>query len=129
MSYNKYYNKKTYTSDGIKHDSCKEANRWAELKLLQRAGEISDLQRQVEFELIPNQYEVVEKVSSKTGKPLKPKTKLIERKVCYIADFVYTDKHGNRVVEDTKSEITQTPVFVVKRKLMLYIHGIKVKIV
>lgn len=125
----KYYSKKTYTSDGIKHDSQKEANRWAELKLLQRAGEISDLQRQVEFELIPNQYEVIEKVSNKTGKPLKPKTKLIERKVCYIADFVYTDKNGNRVVEDTKSEITQTPVFVVKRKLMLFVHGIKVKIV
>lgn len=129
MNYNKYYNQKTYTSDGIKHDSRKEANRWAELKLLQRAGEISDLQRQVEFELIPNQYEVVEKISSKTGKPLKPETKLVERKVCYIADFVYTDKDGNRVVEDTKSEITQTPVFVVKRKLMLYIHGVKVKIV
>jgi hypothetical protein len=72
---------------------------------------------------------VVEKISSKTGKPLKPETKLVERKVCYIADFVYTDKNGSKVVEDTKSEITQTPVFVVKRKLMLYIHGIKVKIV
>lgn len=126
---NKYYNKKTYTSDGIKHDSQKEATRWAELKLLQRAGEISDLQRQVEFELIPNQYEVIERVSKKTGKPLKAETKLIERKVCYIADFVYTDKNGKRVVEDTKSEITQTPVFVVKRKLMLFVHGIKVKIV
>lgn len=125
---NKYYNKKTYTSDGIKHDSQKEATRWAELNLLQRAGEISNLQRQVEFELIPNQYEVVERVS-KTGKPLKPETKLIERKVSYIADFVYTDKNGNRVVEDTKSEITQTPVFVVKRKLMLFVYGIKVKIV
>ena len=126
---NKYYNKKTYTSDGIQHDSQKEATRWAELKLLQRAGEISDLQRQVEFELIPNQYEVVERVSKKTGKPLKAETKLVERKVCYIADFVYTDKNGSRVVEDTKSEITQTPVFVVKRKLMLFVHGIKVKIV
>lgn len=128
MNYNKYYNKKTYTSDGIKHDSQKEANRWAELKLLQRAGEISDLQRQVEFELIPNQYELIERVS-KTGKPIKPENKLIERKVSYIADFVYKDKKGNTVVEDTKSEITQTPVFVVKRKLMLYVHGIKVNIV
>lgn len=128
MNYNKYYNQKTYTSDGIKHDSQKEANRWAELKLLQRAGEISDLQRQVEFELIPNQYELIERVS-KTGKPIKHENKLIERKVSYIADFVYKDKKGNTVVEDTKSEITQTPVFVVKRKLMLYVHGIKVKIV
>lgn len=128
MSYNKYYNQKTYTSDGIEHDSQKEAIRWAELKLLQRAGEITDLQRQVEFELIPNQYEIIERVS-KTGKPLKSEKKLIERRVCYIADFVYTDKNGNKVVEDTKSEITQTPVFVVKRKLMLYVHGIKVKIV
>ena len=129
MNYNKYYNQKTYTSDGIKHDSQKEAMRWAELKLLQRAGEIYDLQRQVEFELIPNQYDLIERVSKNTGKPLKSEKKLIERKVCYIADFVYTDKNGNIVVEDTKSEITQTPVFVVKRKLMLYVHGIKVKII
>jgi hypothetical protein len=124
---NKYYNQKTYTSDGIKHDSQKEAQRWCELKLLQRAGKISNLQRQVEFELIPNQYETIERYS-KSGKKLNDETKLIERKVSYIADFVY-DENGNTVVEDVKSVATQTEKFIIKRKLMLYIHGIKVRIV
>jgi hypothetical protein len=124
---NKYYNQKTYTSDGIKHDSQKEAQRWCELKLLQRAGKISNLQRQVEFELIPNQYETIERYS-KTGKKLKDETKLLERKVSYIADFVY-EENGKTVVEDVKSVATQTEKFIIKRKLMLYIHGIKIKIV
>ena len=124
---NKYYNQKTYTSDGIKHDSQKEAQRWCELKLLQRAGKISNLQRQVEFELIPNQYETIERYS-KSGKKLKDETKLIERKVSYIADFVY-EEDGKTVVEDVKSVATQTEKFIIKRKLMLYIHGIKVRIV
>ena len=114
---NKYYNQKTYTSDGIKHDSQKEAQRWCELKLLQRAGKITDLQRQVEFELIPNQYECV-----------KGKNKLVERRCCYIADFVYKED-GETIVEDVKSVATQTEKFIIKRKLMLYIHGIKIKIV
>lgn len=125
---NKYFNKKTITSDGITHDSQKEAQRWCELKLLQRAGEISELQRQVEFELIPNQYEVVERYS-KTGKRLSDQTKLIERRCCYIADFVYKDNTGKIVVEDTKSKITQTEKFIIKKKLMLWVHGIKIKIV
>ena len=64
---NKYGNVKTVTSDGIKHDSIKEANRWCELKLLERAGKITDLQRQVPFELIPAQYEEYERYS-KSGK-------------------------------------------------------------
>ena len=67
---NKYYNQKTYTSDGILHASQKEAQRWSELKLLQRAGEISDLKRQVEYELIPDQYEIIERYS-KTGRNIK----------------------------------------------------------
>jgi hypothetical protein len=124
---NKYYNHKTYTSDGIKHDSQKEAQRWCELKLLQRAGKISNLRRQVEFELLPNQYETIERYG-KNGKRLKDQVKLIERKVCYIADFVY-DENGKTIVEDTKSKPTQTKDFIIKRKLMLYIHGIKIKIV
>lgn len=123
----KYHNIKTTTSDGIKHDSAKEARRWCELKLLERAGEISNLRRQVEFELIPNQYETIKRFS-KSGEPLKDQTKLVERKVSYIADFVYDDKFGT-VVEDTKSDATQTPAFVIKRKLMYQVHGIKIKIV
>jgi hypothetical protein len=124
---NKYYNQKTTTSDGITHDSQKEAQRWCELKLLERAGHISNLRRQVEFELLPNQYETIERYG-KNGKRLKDQVKLIEHKVSYIADFVY-DENGKTVVEDVKSVATQTDKFIIKRKLMLYIHGIKIRIV
>ena len=100
----KYGNIKTVTSDGIKHDSIKEANRWCELNLLQRAGVISDLKRQVKFELIPKQEG--------------------ERAVYYIADFVYIE-NGKKVVEDTKG--CRTEVYKLKKKMMLYFHGIKIK--
>lgn len=100
----KYGNIKTVTSDGITHDSIREANRWCELKLLERAGKISDLQRQVKFELIPKQ----------DG----------ERPVYYIADFVYVE-NGREVVEDAKGK--RTKEYIIKRKLMLYFHGIKIK--
>ena len=105
----KYGSIKTVTSDGIKHDSRKEANRWCELKLLERAGKITDLQRQVKFELIPKQ----------DG----------ERACTYVADFVYHDVDANKmVVEDVKSEATKKKEsYIIKRKLMLYIHGIKIR--
>ena len=100
----KYGNVKTITSDGIKHDSIKEANRWCELNLLQRAGIISDLKRQVKFELIPKQEG--------------------ERAVTYIADFVYIE-NGKKVVEDAKG--CRTEVYKLKKKMMLYFHGIKIR--
>jgi hypothetical protein len=103
----KYNNIKTRTFDGIYHDSKKEAKRWMDLCLLQRAGEISGLRRQVEYELIPKQEG--------------------ERAVKYIADFVY-EVNGKEVVEDVKSPATRkNPEYVIKRKLMLYIHHIKIK--
>lgn len=124
---NKYHNVKTTTFDGKTHDSCKEARRWAELNLLQRAGEISDLRRQVRFELVPSQYETIERYSAKTGKRLKDTQKCIERGVDYIADFVYTDKRtGKEIVEDTKCKATRTPEYIIKKKLMLYLLGIRV---
>ena len=101
---NKYKNIKTMTSDGILHDSIKEANRWCELNLLLKANLISDLQRQVKFELIPKQ----------DG----------ERAVYYIADFVYTE-NGKKVVEDVKG--VRTKEYNIKKKLMLYFHGIRIK--
>ena len=100
----KYGNIKTITSDGIMHDSQKEANRWCELKLLQRAGKISDLKRQVSYELLPKQ----------DG----------ERAVHYVADFVYVE-NGREVVEDAKGK--RTKEYILKRKMMLYFHGIKIK--
>ena len=129
----KYGNRKTYTTDGILHDSRKEALRWTQLLLLERAGEISDLKRQVEFILIPDQREPSTEVYQKGEKKGMPKEgKLLERKVVYVADFVYTDlKTGKKVVEDVKGYRDPSSAgyakFVLKRKLMLYIHHIKIK--
>jgi len=103
----KYHNKKVYG-----FDSKKEKRRFDELKILQRVGEISDLKTQVPFELIPTQKD-------KDGKTL-------ERPVKYIADFTYADKNGKFVVEDVKSPVTRTKDYVIKRKLMLFIHQIRI---
>lgn len=100
----KYHNIKTRTTDGVVHDSIKEANRWCELNLLLKAGIITDLQRQVKFELLPKQEG--------------------ERAVHYIADFVYTE-NGKKVVEDVKG--VRTKEYLLKRKMLLYFHGIKIK--
>lgn len=125
MVYKKYHNIKTKTFDGIEFDSRKEARRWNELKLLERAKEISNLQRQVKYVLIPAQYETIERYSKK-GDRLKDGTKLVERECAYVADFVYTDmKTGNTVVEDTKG--VKTKDYIIKRKLMLYFHHIRIK--
>ena len=121
----KYYNVKTKTSDGLVFDSHKEARRWEQLLLLQKAGKIVELQRQVSYELLPNQYETYERFS-KTGKRLKDGKRLVERKVDYVADFRYTDaERGELIVEDTKG--VKTKDYILKRKLMLLIHGIKIK--
>ena len=114
------YNAHKTEIDGIEFPSKHEANRYLELRLLERAKEISDLRLQVDFELIPNQY-TTEKRYGKNGKPLKDKQVLLERKVVYRADFVYTDKDGKTVVEDTKG--FRTTEYVLKRKMFLYKYG------
>ena len=119
----KYGNRKV-TVDGIVFDSHKEARRYGYLSLLEKAGEITNLARQVEYELIPVQKQVTE-YTDKKGKT-RHKTIVLERAVKYIADFVYYDKSGNLVVEDTKSTATKTKEYVIKRKLMLYMYGIKI---
>lgn len=94
----KYNNKKTIV-DGIAFDSKKEAYRYEELKILEKANIIKNLARQVPFELIPKQRG--------------------ERAVRYIADFVYIDtKTGNIIVEDVKG--FKTDVYKLKRKLFKY---------
>lgn len=110
-----------------KFDSRKEYRRYLELKLLEKAGKISNLQRQVSFTLIPAQYEYYEKYS-KSGKRLKDGKVCVERSCVYKADFVYTDARGNKVVEDCKGFMGGAgyQLFCVKRKLMLQVHGIKV---
>ena len=118
----KYHNKKA-TYNGITFDSIKEKDRYIELRLLERAGAISDLQRQVSFELIPAQYETFERYG-KRGKRLKDGSCCIEKSVTYVADFVYI-QNGEKVVEDTKGHRTQD--YIIKRKLMLYVHGIRIR--
>ena len=126
MTYkSKYYNVKTRAVDGTVFDSHKEARRWQELLLLQKAGEITDLRRQVEYELIPAQYETYERYG-KDGKRLKDGERLLERKVTYVADFVYTiAETGENIVEDAKG--VRTKDYILKRKLMLAVHSIRVK--
>lgn len=115
----KYYSKKI-TRNGITFDSQKEYRRFCELSLLEKAGAITDLKRQVEFVLIPAQREP-DKVGVRGG-IIKGKT--LELAVKYVADFVYTED-GKTVVEDTKG--FRTKDYIIKRKLMLYVHGIRIR--
>ena len=130
MAGNKFGAKKvTDPFTGEKFDSKAEYHRWCELKLLERAGKISGLHRQVTFELIPSQREEsaeVYKAGPQKGLP-KPGA-VIEKPVKYVADFVYVDDKGNKVVEDTKGlkKGAAYDLFAIKRKLMLWIHGIMV---
>lgn len=109
--------------DGTEHtfDSRKEARRYNELLIRLKAGEISDLRLQVKYVLIPAQFEP-DTIGKRGGVK---KGKLIEREASYVADFVY-EEDGRIIVEDVKSPITRTPVYRLKRKLLLYIHGIRV---
>lgn len=115
----KYHSRKV-VRDGETFDSVKEYRRFCELSLLQKAGAITELQRQVEFELIPTQREP-DTVGVRGG--IK-KGKVIELGVKYVADFVYNE-NGKKVVEDTKG--FKTKDYIIKRKLMLYVHGIRIK--
>ena len=119
MAFYRKYNNKKVIVNGIKFDSQKEAKRYQELSLLEKAGAISDLQTQVKFLLIPTQYEIVER--SADGRPIV--TRCIERECSYYADFVYF-QNGEQVVEDTKG--FKTPEYIIKRKLMLFKYGIKI---
>ena len=119
MKKSKYRSQKI-TRDGLTFDSLKEYRRFCELSLLQKAGAITELKRQVEFELIPTQREP-DTVGVRGG--IK-KGKVIEHRCSYIADFVYYE-NGKKVVEDTKG--FKTPEYRIKKKLMLYVYGIRIK--
>ena len=101
---NKYHNTK-FTADGYTWDSNAEYNRYCELKLLERAGRITALERQKEFTLIEK---------SAYG-----------RKIVYRADFVY-QMDGKTVVEDVKSEATKTPLYKLKKRLLAEKYGIEI---
>lgn len=119
----KYKNKKIDV-DGIIFDSKREANRYLYLKSLLRAKKITDLELQKKFELIPAQYTTYKRYG-RGGKQLKDGKVCLERAVIYKADFVYKDAAGNVIVEDAKGKRTKD--YVIKRKLMLYVHNIKVR--
>lgn len=97
----KYQNRKTVV-DGIKFDSAKEARRYGELKLLERAGQITGLEIQPSFRLLVNNCLIC----------------------TYRADFTYQDATKARIVEDVKG--MKTPVYRLKKKLMLAIHGVEI---
>ena len=121
----KYHAQKTEI-DGIVFDSKKEAQRYQQLKLMEKAGFICNLKRQVKYELIPAQY---------------INGKLVERAVTYIADFEYDEVVKARqrtvmlyddsrvirqhIVEDVKG--VRTDVYKIKRKMMLHKHGIRIR--
>ena len=105
---NKYRNTKV-TVGCEAFDSKKEANRWLELVQMEKSGKISNLRRQVKYVLIPSQRQC---------------GKVIERECSYYADFVYM--FGNvEIVEDAKG--IRTKDYIIKRKLMLWVHGIKIQ--
>ena len=106
--------------NGIVFDSKKEAMRYLYLFSLQRKGIIKDLELQKPFVLIPTQREP--EIRLKNGKTRQGR--VIEREIRYIADFTYT--HGTEtIVEDTKG--IHTKDYILKRKMMLYFYGIKIK--
>jgi hypothetical protein len=103
----KYHSRKIAVG-GQSYDSKKEYKRWCELVLLQKAGQVTNLNRQVKYELIPSQ-----RIDGRVA----------ERACTYVADFVY-EQNGKTVVEDTKG--FKTKDYIIKRKLMLWVHGIRI---
>lgn len=85
--------------------SKREDKRAQDLALLQKLGEIHGLEEQVKYVLVPSQKG--------------------ERPVTYTADFRYRDKQGKLHVEDSKGYKTQQ--YIIRRKLMLWVHGIKIE--
>lgn len=119
--YNKYKNKKVIAADGSVFDSKKELRRWYELQAMQAEGKIHNLERQVKFTLIPTQREP-SIVGKRGGLHL---GKVIEKECYYLADYTYNLPTGEKVVEDAKG--FKTKEYAIKRKLMLYVHGIRIK--
>lgn len=99
----KFGNKKV-VMDGITYDSRTEYNRFCELSLLERSGEISDLHHHVPFVLIDK---------SEYGSQIK-----------YVADFTYKDKRGKFIVEDVKVEPTKTQLYLLKKRLLAERYGL-----
>ena len=120
----KYRNKKI-SYNGQVFDSKKEYRRYRELLLLQKANQIEDLDCQTKFVLIPGQREDSEEVYKRGPKKGQPKPgNVIEKECAYYADFTYKEK-GELVVEDTKG--VKTEAYKIKKKMMLYFYGIRIR--
>lgn len=121
----KYKNKKITALDGQVFDSRREYNRYIELKMLEKAGHIKELKRQVKFVLIPAQKEETTEVYKKGEHKgqLKP-GKVLEKECAYYADFTYKE-NGELVVEDAKG--VRTKDYIIKRKLMLFFYRVRIK--
>ena len=119
----KYNNKKTVV-DNIEFDSKKEAQRWIVLKEAEAQGVITDLQRQVKFELIPAvREEYVEHLKTKD----KIKTRTLQLAICYTCDFAYY-KDGEYIVSDVKASPKMLPKeYVLKKKMLFALKGILIK--
>ncbi len=126
LAMNKFGARKVTAPDGQKFDSQKEYRRWCELRLLERAGKISGLERQPKFELIPTQREP-DTIGPRGGVR---QGAVLEKSCTYVGDFAYW-QDGKYIVEDVKGYQNPTSAayakFVIKRKLMLWVHGIQVK--
>lgn len=111
---NTKYGNKRQKVDGIIFDSNKELLRYHQLMVLERIGEISDLKRQVSFELVPAMRLHGEKK--------------IKEALCYVADFTYVNnKTGNLIIEDVKSTATsKDKMFRLKKHLMKFLLGLDI---
>lgn len=116
MRHSKYHSHKVTTEEGT-FDSKKEYQRWLELKDMEQKGLISNLQRQVTYNLLPKQILLTPRI--KRGRKQK-----IELPVTYTADFVYTQA-GEEIVEDTKGMYTDA--YILKRKMMKFLLDIEIK--
>ena len=118
----KYHNIKTRG-----YDSAKEAERARVLHLMEKAGKIRDLREQVPYELIPAQKELGTRIVTRRGRQIAQTVeRTVERSVVYKADFVYVDcATEETVVEDAKG--VRTKEYVIKRKLMLWLYGIRIR--
>lgn len=123
------YGAKKITRDGETFDSLKEYRRFCELSLLEKSGGIDGLRRQVVFPLIPTQREETCEVYTRgKNKGLPKPGKVLEKEVKYIADFVYAEKRAGKaelIVEDVKG--VKTKEYILKRKMMLYFHNIRIR--
>lgn len=101
---NKFHARSYTDGDGLFHASKSEGKRWHELKLMHRAGRITNLIHQPRFEFTVNGVKIA----------------------TYVADAEYIDSDGNRVIEDVKSKPTITAVYRIKRKLMAALYGLTI---